>query len=277
MSQRSCHFVLSRGHAPIASSTTMMLASLGRAASRPYPRRWLTAAAATSKQKRALNPEQIQVVQKVEETTPPPPPSNGGGGGVNLPMLAGPVMLVAGAAYYYFNKSSAPKPIAVDLEQETTKEARPAPSNGTPSVNKEEEMAHRVVSIEVPSKMKNTSARTVVAATMHPPGGNRVSMMPPSSSTPAPAALEDTSVTEKAIAELKATTEKEATEAVVQSHQSLWAAMDQSFFVDLDALNTSQLKARIVQLATEMKDRTKWEAVRLKEFLAMKEKETADK
>ena len=63
----------------------------------------------------------------------------------------------------------------------------------------------------------------------------------------------------------------------MESHQSLWSAMDASFFSDLDSLSNAQLKARVAQLAAEMKDRTKWEAVRLKEFLAMKEKETADK
>jgi hypothetical protein len=33
----------------------------------------------------------------------------------------------------------------------------------------------------------------------------------------------------------------------------------------------------VVQLASEMNERAKWEAVRLKEFLAMKEKEVGEK
>ena len=64
---------------------------------------------------------------------------------------------------------------------------------------------------------------------------------------------------------------------MIVSHQTVWSALDDAYFKDLDELSTAQLKARVVQLASEMKDRTKWEAVRLKELLAMKEKEAAEK
>ena len=82
--------------------------------------------------------------------------------------------------------------------------------------------------------------------------------------------------TETALRALQNSTTDQATAALLQSHQSLWS--DATFLAaDLDQLNRAQLQVRVVQLAAEMKDRTKWEAVRLKEFLAMKEKETADK
>jgi hypothetical protein len=119
--------------------------------------------------------------------------------------------------------------------------------------------------------MKNSSAETI-SAPSHPVTGNRVVMQPSSKAL----VIEDASMTENAIKELNDSVTEKAAESLVQSHQSLWSAMDGSFFADLDSLTITQLKARVVQLATEMKDRTKWEAVRLKEFLAMKERETAD-
>lgn len=132
----------------------------------------------------------------------------------------------------------------------------------------------RVVSIQVPSKMKNSSKESAPTPS-HPEKGNRVSMMPGKAATTA-AAVADDSVTKSAMQELTESNTARATESLIESHQTLWASMDEAFFKDLDDLNNSQLKARVVQLATEMKDRTKWEAVRLKEFMAMKEKDTAD-
>ena len=46
---------------------------------------------------------------------------------------------------------------------------------------------------------------------------------------------------------------------------------------ELDSLSPTQLKIRIIQLSKDLEDRTKWEAVRLKEFLAMKEQEVQNK
>jgi len=162
--------------------------------------------------------------------------------------------------------------------------AASTPESSSTSSEVEEGGPNRVVSIAVPPKMKNTAApgdasspEAPIAA--HPPGGNRVRTVAPSKSQPQPPSdiMTSSAVTERAVAELRKGSETEARDAVVESHQSLWTEMDASFFSDLDSLTPSQLKARIVQLATEMKDRTKWEAVRLKEFLAMKEKETADR
>ena len=42
-------------------------------------------------------------------------------------------------------------------------------------------------------------------------------------------------------------------------------------------MTKSQLKVRLVQMARDLEERTKWEAVRLQEFLSMKEKEVEDK
>jgi len=47
--------------------------------------------------------------------------------------------------------------------------------------------------------------------------------------------------------------------------------------IDIDKMTQSQLKVRLVQMARDLEERTKWEAVRLQEFLNMKEKEVEDR
>jgi len=63
---------------------------------------------------------------------------------------------------------------------------------------------------------------------------------------------------------------------LVKAHSLMKAAVDETFLKDLESLTMSELKIRIVQLASEMNERTKWEAVRLREFLAMKERELGE-
>jgi hypothetical protein len=242
-------------------------------------RRWL---AGTAKQKRSLDPQQLEGNKGAtpKAAVPPPPyeetplgvsPSSGGGDYM-LP-VAVVASFVAGGAYYYLNVREQPKP-AGEVAEITM--SNPPKKTTTPKREKIEPVAlsagNHVRSIEVPSKMKNSAAGTI-SAPSHPVNGNRVAMHPSSKKV----VIEDSSMTENAIKELNNSVTEKAAESLVKSHQSLWSAMDESFFADLDSLNNAQLKARVVQLATEMKDRTKWEAVRLKEFLAMKEQETADK
>jgi vacuolar-type H+-ATPase subunit D/Vma8 len=144
---------------------------------------------------------------------------------------------------------------------------------------------NRVTSIAVPDKMKNTVAASAVAVE-HPADGNRVSvLLSPPKDEPAKdvaqeeAKVKDTASTQTAVEELQSATTFAATESLLQSHQSLWATSDSVFMnVDsLEKLSIPQLQARVLQLAAELKDRTRWEAIRLKEFLVMKEKETTDK
>lgn len=238
-------------------------------------RRWL--AAATSRQKRALDPEQL--VGNKPTASPPTPSatsSDASSAVSSSNLLAAGVagLAVVGGGIYYFTRPSevpvavaAPTLTPTTAEQPTTK----------PTTDAAEAIPNKVRSIQVPEKMKNAKSTLALAVPSHPVTGNRVvGIVRPSAAPIQTATISDPSLTNRAIAQLKES-ESQATEAVLKSHQSLWSTMDQSFFQDLDALTPSQLKARIVQLATEMKDRTKWEAVRLKEFLAMKEKETAEK
>lgn len=270
-------------------------------------RRWLTAA--TSSQKRALNPDQIRGASPQAPPLPPPPAAApitfaaSSGGGNSFLFAGGAVSLLAGAgAYYYYSTMNETKLLTQENTTELldsvksengssfTKESAPQESfpkssevplqsSQAPILEKKTTTGNRVVSIAVPSKMKNSGTKRVAVTTpAHPEFGNRVSdLVPRSSESISEPPMDDTTMTVDAVEALRDSTSLAATEAVLKSHQSLWTAMDESFFHDLDSLTTAQLKARVMQLASELKDRTKWEAVRLKEFLAMKEKETADK
>ena len=79
-----------------------------------------------------------------------------------------------------------------------------------------------------------------------------------------------------AMSELQTNTTLQNSKTLAAANAALKSDLDREYFADLDTLSPSQLRTRVVQLATEMSDRTKWEAVRLKEFLAMKEKEVGD-
>lgn len=53
--------------------------------------------------------------------------------------------------------------------------------------------------------------------------------------------------------------------------------LDQSYLDDLDKLSNTELKIRLIRMVNDMSDRGRFEAVRLKEMLELKEKEIADK
>lgn len=82
---------------------------------------------------------------------------------------------------------------------------------------------------------------------------------------------------EEALAELLTTDALANSQTLRAAHAALRSDMDDTYFRDMDGLSPAELKVRVVQLATEMGDRTKWEAVRLKEFLTMKEKEVGER
>ena len=81
----------------------------------------------------------------------------------------------------------------------------------------------------------------------------------------------------QALLELRSQIATESSQTLQVAHAALRSDLDQEYFQDLEDLSEKELRVRVVQLATEMSDRTKWEAVRLKEFLAMKEKEVGEK
>jgi len=79
-----------------------------------------------------------------------------------------------------------------------------------------------------------------------------------------------------AMSELQSSNSLENSQTLAAAKAALRSDLDAEYFSDLEQLSNAELRVRVVQLATEMSDRTKWEAVRLKEFLSMKEKEVGD-
>ena len=175
-------------------------------------------------------------------------------------------------------------------------EGEPKPSPAEAAAD--EPTGHRVVAVQIPEKMKGGlvgGASAPVPVVAHPPDGHRVAVVAPArakeadaaapSSAPPPARpplVEETSMTQRALVQLQTATLEQANEAVVAAHQSLWssgvadAVGDESGASVADG-SAAHLQAKVARLASELAERTKWEAVRLKEFLAMKEQETAQK
>ncbi|KAL3807430.1 hypothetical protein ACHAXA_003959 [Cyclostephanos tholiformis] len=97
---------------------------------------------------------------------------------------------------------------------------------------------------------------------------------PASDPTPSPATVAD------ALSELRSSpSSSPSTPRVSRTLEAANAAFRadldglSEYLDDVDGLSAPQLRARIAQLDAEMRNRTKWEASRLKEFLTMKEKE----
>lgn len=128
-------------------------------------------------------------------------------------------------------------------------------------------------------------------ALQHDPDGHRVTVVPqlvdltvPQDLTPTVTATtmessSQTSLVEHAMSELGLDRDNTITvdETLKRAHALLKGSLDESFLVDLESLSPAQLRVRVVQLVSEMAERTKWEAVRLKEFLALKEREVTDR
>lgn len=270
------------------------------------------AAAATSRQKRGLKENSLK---GSDNTPPPPASSlpetssSTSGGGTAMLLGGSGMALAAGAAYMYSTGaldvnslgvplSDPPKPatttVAVKEEAAQASEEKPstakeeAPAAETAVAESKKTGPNRVTQIDMPAEMMNkTVAPLTTAGISHPANGNRVAMdiVPPKPAKKEKSkkkkkdakkeSLGDTSLTNEAIQQLQFSANTAAAKSMIQSHQSLWSALDASFFDDLEDLSKAELKSRIVKLVAELKQRTQWEAVRLKEFMAMKEKEVA--
>ena len=151
---------------------------------------------------------------------------------------------------------------------------------------------NRVTTIVVPPiDEENRPPQVVPADPEHPPNANKVTGLPFGGDADAAAggtggsgSAEESGQREHALVsaeeaakEIASAAEGETEAKLRAAHKSLRADLDESYLADLDSLGERELRIRVVQLASEMDERTKWEAVRLKEFLSMKEKETAEK
>jgi hypothetical protein len=236
----------------------------------------------TSSQKRALNKQQLAgtaakpaVVAPSEGSAAPPTSISA------VPILTALGVAAGGAAYYLdlipgIGGEKTKKEVETEKDVETKKEEEPSPA-AKAAVQKKEEIpankedapaaasgGNKVKDIELPKG--TTRSASPPAVVTHPKGGNKVLMKPPST----PEASVDS-----ALKELQTELSKETSDAIKEAHKEL-ARISSLNMDELDTLTMTQLKVRLVQMAKEIEDRTKWEAVRLKEFLALKEKETSD-
>jgi len=251
----------------------------------------LRRAVATSAEKRALNVNQLKGAE-TEKAAPPTPPPPAQGGDSSLPFILGGLALVGVGAAAYSNGAIPglkPHPEAV-AAKETPKEAgekAPAAAVVVAEKIKEESVSvvketassapvepsgNRVVTISLP-KGTRRSGSPAGTITEHRVGGNRVSMPPKMNQevvgTPEPSI-------DAALQELRGQLSQESSITLQEARQEL-AKLSSLDAKELDSLSPSQLKIRIIQLSKDLEDRTKWEAVRLKEFLAMKEQEVQHK
>jgi hypothetical protein len=235
--------------------------------------------------------------------------SSGGGGGSSSGFVPIGIALglgVGGASYYYYSTTTTTKAKSLvkksldngDLtSSSSSSHTTPVDNSNTTATSSnfkdddddsiteppaEETSGNRVSQIPASSKMQNaagSSDTTTIATTTttaevdHPVAGHRVTtLLVPQKEDPLPPI--DTSMTDAAIAALQSETSVKTAQALIESHSTLATTTIQ----ELEQLQSVvQLKAKILQLSNELQDRTKWEAVRLKEFLVMKEKEVAEK
>ncbi len=169
---------------------------------------------------------------------------------------------------------------AVEVVVEEKKEEEPV----VVVVEEKKTTGNRVLQITAPSGSGRVTEP--LPEVSHVEGGNRVSVAKfaggdAGKETPAPTTDAPTGeIAAQAEDELKMSSlpgKSAIDEELARAHASMKASVDESYLKNLDDLSPSDLRIKIVQLTSEMSERTKWEAVRLREFLSMKEKEVGDK
>eukprot|EP00934_Nitzschia_sp_Nitz4_P006521 Nitzschia sp. Nitz4//scaffold266_size26515//5956//7768//NITZ4_008254-RA/size26515-augustus-gene-0.32-mRNA-1//-1//CDS//3329544859//6511//frame0 len=228
---------------------------------------------ATSAEKRALNESQLK---GKTPATPPPgtpaagtPPTQPKSSGSSLPLLL-VVAAAGGAGYAYYEgliPGLSPHPDEV-VEAKATKPAE-AEAVANTDESKAEEESVPVVEVEQDSEPEPVAAVAVASKEEEQPAAPA-----PVEETKAAPAPEPT--VDEALQELQTQLAQETSRSLTEAHAEL-AKLSSLDLSELDSMSPTQLKIRLVQLSKDLEDRTKWEAVRLKEFLAMKEKEVEDK
>mmetsp|Transcript_3659 Transcript_3659/g.8835 ORF Transcript_3659/g.8835 Transcript_3659/m.8835 type:complete len:643 (-) Transcript_3659:125-2053(-) len=248
-------------------------------------------------------------------STPPPPPTTppassgggGGGGGSMVPMLA--VLAVAGgggAAYYFdvFGGSSSPSGDESKQQKEEEKRQKKNPvtvveadvvettkddgtvqeevvvTEETVSGGELKDAAAVVVSTEQEAEVVEQAAPVVVVEEPKTESPAPVTTTAAAAVASEPAPLSSSSLDESKIMEtlneLKAQLDAKTDKALTEAHREL-AKLSTLDMDDLESMTPTQLKVRLVQMAKDMDEQAKWEAVRLQEFLALKEREVEDK
>lgn len=248
--------------------------------------------------------------------SPPPPSSTSSSGSSMIPAVFGLTAVGVGVAYAMgvipsdvlsvvpgFKKDANVEKVEVDAKTHVEKidEKKNLSKEVEKKSSNAEVTGNRVVNIHVPSEHGRTSEPIPIPK--HAEDGNRVTVKkflqvygeddalisaqkvesqstPLESETQQPAKDITTAMIMEAQRELNSSSSVQNNnvhQELAQAHTLLTTSLDEKFLKDLEGLTINDVKLRIIQLASEMNDRTKWEAVRLREFLAMKEKEISEK
>lgn len=270
------------------------------------------AAAATSREKRALDQQQLHgagVAGGATKAGGTTSAAAGGGGGSSTnnsnaaiaALVAGMMAVGCGAAYYYDlipglgkgeevgggvnatngdadaavvaveDKDGAVVDVAV-VELETALPPPDAAVDEDGSVEATHDDAAAATTVP-------TDEGPSVAAAMAAVEQEEAALAGSAAGTPAAAVVVTSDESSKIMAvlhELKAKIGRDSDRALSEAHREL-AKLSSLDMDQLETMTEMQLKVRLVQMAKDMEERTRWEAVRLQEFLAMKEKEVEDK
>jgi hypothetical protein len=238
----------------------------------------------TAAAKRALNQQQLKgETPSPEPPKPPiassssaPPPSvdpSSGGGNFMLPIAI--VATGAGVVWYYDLLPHGLLKGRVEVPKPTVEVPKPAPMNSKKGNTKEDDVSPILEAVEVsPDEVGASTVQKENDTTSESPV-SREDQPPSKFQAPLTVAELPPAFAMEAAKELQAAGQRSSA-TLQKANQELRDSVNESLFKDLEGLSDAELRVRIVQLGTDLTQHTKWEAVRLKEFLVMKEKEVGE-
>ena len=145
---------------------------------------------------------------------------------------------------------------------------------------KEDLKTETSVTLSEPSTAAATKSQTTTAVEPSTASTTKLQttiVVEPSTPTSLPPPIDESKVMAE-IEALKKQWNSQSDKALAEAHTELakLSSLDM-MSEEIDTLTSSQLKVRLIQLAKDLEERTKWEAVRLQEFLSMKEREIEDR
>lgn len=208
--------------------------------------------------------------------------SGGGGGGLILPSLAILGAVGAGTAYYndlisgLEGDSSFPQQKLGDAKEKTiilsVEEKNNADLKDDPSESNN-------VSKEITDAVTETAKSSLDESTSTTSDSDNGESQSEKAATFAFREMEHiAATTEPTESTPKTQFRSQTDETLSEAHSELAKLSSINVMSDeIDSLTETQLKVRLIQMAKDLEERNKWEAVRLKEFLSMKEKEVEDR
>jgi len=220
----------------------------------------------------------------------------GGGGGLFLPLLVLAGIGAGGAAYYNdmipgLSMNDTPpkkvmqkeKELLQDVVEEVVSTKTESTSSSELTVTEEVKEAKKTVlptGEEVVHKAVENAAARAAAESLEFVDSTASSSVPKVDIVSQPSVHDDMSRPTASIGNYEITfsidpeSELRSSRTAMATSAPIPINIDGSdYLVNIDSLTTPELRTRLVQLATEMSNRTKWEAARLNEFLTVKERE----